>query len=127
MKTTLLGAAATLAVLCVLSGCAAEPPPPDVRPAQYSPLTTDCIFLTTIDSWKYLDPYHVIIYGPTRSNAYRVELSDYCQVLEHAERIGIASHQNGRLCARDQDGLLVGDQRCSIHSIQPYKAEQPEK
>jgi hypothetical protein len=30
------------------------------------------------------------------------------------------------LCARDQDALLVGDQRCSIGAILPYKTgEEP--
>lgn len=93
---------------------------------KYAPLTLDCIFINTIDSWKYLDPYHVTIYAPSRAHTYLVELTNYCQPLQHAEHIGISSHQSWRLCARDQDALLVGDQRCSIGAILPYKTgEEP--
>ena len=95
--------------------------PKDVRPEKYSPLTLDCIFIRTIDDWKYLDPYHAIIYAPNRSTAYLVELSNYCQPLQRAEHLGISSHQDGQLCARDRDALIVGDQRCPITTITPYK------
>lgn len=119
-------------LVAALGGCAAGPnAPADIRPERYSPLTLECIFIRTIDDWRYLDPYHVIIYAPTRTTAYLVELSNYCQPLQRAEHIGIASHQDGQLCARDRDALLVGDQRCPITTILPYKtgAEpvQPEK
>lgn len=112
-----------IALLLLVTACSAGPAPPDTRPEQYSSLTPDCIFIHTIDSWKYLDPYHVIIYAPSPSTGYLLELSSYCQVAEHAEHIGISSHQNGRLCARGQDALLVGDQRCSIISIRRYAPE----
>lgn len=121
------------AVLTTVTGCAAGGPnaPKDTRLAAYSPLTLDCIFIRTIDDWRYLDPYHVIIYAPNRTTAYLVELANYCQPLQRAEHIGIASHQDGRLCARDRDALIVGDQRCPITTILPYKTgaepPQPEK
>ncbi len=117
---------ATLASLAVLAACAADQKTTtkDVRIEKYSPLTLDCIFIQTIDSWKYLDPYHVIIYAPSRAHAYLLELSNYCQPLQHAEHVGIASHQDGRLCARDRDALLVRDLRCSIATILPYKTEE---
>lgn len=113
----------TSALVAAAAGCSADGPsaPKDPRLERYSPLTLDCIFIRTIDDWKYLDPYHVIIYAPTRATAYLVELSNYCQPLQRAEHIGIASHQDGQLCARDRDALLVGDQRCSITAILPYK------
>ncbi len=123
--------AGTLVVAVV--GCSAGSPnaPTDTRIERYSPLTLDCIFIRTIDDWRYLDPYHVIIYAPTRATAYLVELSNYCQPLQRAEHIGIASHQNGQLCARDRDALIVGDQRCPITAILPYKTgnepAKPEK
>jgi hypothetical protein len=128
MKRMVLKGLSAVALLCMLGGCAAgqKNGPKDVRPENYSALTLDCIFVRTIDDWKYLDPYHVIIYAPSRSTAYLLELSNYCQPLQRAERIGISSHQSGRLCARDQDALLVGDQRCSITAILPYKTgEEP--
>lgn len=120
-------------LLAVLGGCSAAGPaaPHDTRPQHFSPLTLDCIFIRTIDDWRYLDPYHVIVYAPTHATAYLVELSNYCQPLQRAEHIGIASHQDGRLCARDRDALIVGDQRCPITTILPYKTgaepAQPEK
>ncbi len=112
-----------MALFLVLTACVPEPEKAakDVRLEKYSPLTLDCIFIHTIDSWKYLDPYHVIIYAPSRAHAYLLELSTYCQPLQYAEAVGIASHQDGRLCARDRDALLVRDLRCSIATILPYK------
>lgn len=113
----------TSTLVAVVAGCSAggAHAPKDIRPEKFSPLTLECIFIRTIDNWKYLDPYHVIIYAPNRTTAYLVELSNYCQPLQRAEHIGIASHQDGQLCARDRDALLVGDQRCSITAIIPYK------
>jgi len=120
-------------LVAAVAGCSAggANSPLDTRPERYSPLTLECIFMRTIDDWKYLDPYHVIIYAPSRTTAYLVELSNYCQPLQRAEHIGIASHQDGQLCARDRDALLVGDQRCPITTILPYKtgaeAAMPQK
>lgn len=115
-----------IALLLLIGACSAgRSAPQDPRPEKYSSLTQDCIFVSTIDSWKYLDPYRVIIYAPTPSKGYLLELSTYCQVAQYAEAIAISSHQNGRLCARDQDALLVGGQRCSIAAIRPYKTEEP--
>ena len=129
MKRLRLTSIVAIALLVMLVACSPRRPnaPEDTRREKYSPLTLDCIFIQTIDSWKYLDPYHVIIYAPTRSNAYLLELGDYCQVFEHAEVIGISSHQNGRLCGRDQDALLVRGQRCSISTILPYKTGEDSK
>ncbi len=110
-----------VALTLALAACAADQKVKDVRLEKYSPLTLDCIFIHTIDSWKYLDPYHVIIYAPSRAHAYLLELSNYCQPLQNVEHIGIASHQDGRLCARDRDALLVRDLRCWITTILPYK------
>lgn len=112
-----------ITLLGLLAGCSAggDSGAKDIRLEKYSPLTLDCIFIRTIDDWKYLDPYHAIIYAPGRSTAYLVELSNYCQPLQRAERIGIFSHQDGQLCARDRDALVVGDQRCPITTITPYK------
>ncbi len=119
---------AFLALLILITACSAtRSTPEDTRREKYGPLTLDCIFVSTIDSWKYLDPYHVIIYAPSPSKGYLLELSNYCQVAQHAEAIGISSHQNGRLCARDQDALLVAGQRCSISAIMPYKTGEAPK
>jgi len=109
--------------LGTLAGCAAggNSAPPDVRPERYSELTLDCIFINTIDNWRYLDPYHAIIYAPEPATAYLVELANYCQPLQRAERIGIAAHQDGQLCARTRDALIVGDQRCPITTITRYR------
>lgn len=110
-------------LLGTLAGCTAGggAAPADVRPARYSDMTLDCIFIRTIDNWKYLDPYHAIIYAPEPSSAYLVELSNYCQPLQRAERIGISAHIDGQLCAHDRDALIVGDQRCPITTITRYR------
>jgi len=78
--------------------------------------------MRTIDNWRVLDPYHVIIYAPEGLNAYLVELATYCQPLAtYPTHIGISAHEDGLLCAQDDDALVVGGQRCPISAILPYK------
>jgi hypothetical protein len=88
----------------------------------HATLSLDCIAIRTIDRWRVLDPYHVIVYAPDRSAAYLVELERYCQRLAQGpNHINLASHEEGRLCAHGEDALLVDDQRCAISSILTYK------
>jgi hypothetical protein len=90
--------------------------------SKHATLSLDCIAIRTIDRWRVLDPYHVVVYAPDRSAAYLVELERYCQRLaQEPEHIRLASHEAGRLCAGGEDALLVDDQRCTISSILPYK------
>jgi hypothetical protein len=116
-------------LLFAFTGWAAARPsaPKDVRPKTLPKLTLDCIFMRTIDNWRVLDPYHVVIYAPDGLNAYLVELADYCQPLAtYPNRIRISSHEDGLLCAQDDDALFVGGQRCPIAAIFPYKTrDQP--
>jgi Family of unknown function (DUF6491) len=129
MEVRTMPSKATLAVILLLAfaGCSAEKGVTDIRPTKFPELTLDCIFINTIDAWRELDPYHVIIDAPDRSTHYLLELSDYCQPLAmHPESIRISSHQSGLLCAQDRDALIVGGQRCSILAIVPYRmGEQP--
>jgi hypothetical protein len=93
----------------------------DTRPTGLPKMTLDCIFIRSIDDWKDLDGYNLIIYAPTRAHAYHIELDRYCQSLHLADHIGISSHQDGRLCSYGGDAILVRGQRCPIGAIRPYK------
>jgi len=114
-------AAVGAALVLLLAGLSAgQQPTPQAGRAQKSAKKPNCVFVGKIDSWKYLDPYHVIIYGPTRSQAYLLDLGNYCQALQSAEALGTSAVQPGRLCAQ-RDELIVRGRRCRINSIQRYK------
>jgi hypothetical protein len=90
-----------------------------------SPLTLDCVALRAIERWRVLDPYHVIVYTPDRSAAYLMEFSEACvPSAVPPEHIELAAREEGRLCARGQDALLVNGQRCVISTILRYKIGQ---
>src|SRR5512140_1210480 len=115
---------AIIALLATLSGCAAvagTDVSKDARPARLPKMTLDCIFVSSIDDWKALDDYNLIIYAPTRKTAYHIELETYCHALLSADRIGLAVHAEGRLCSLGGDALVIGDQRCTIGAIRRYK------
>lgn len=114
-------AVAGAALLASVSGCVRKQAPADTRPEKLPKLTLDCIFIKSIDDWKVLDAYNLVIYAPARTAAYHLELVTYCRPLQFANRIGIASRLDGRLCAFGGDALLAGDQRCTIGAIRPYK------
>ncbi len=57
----------TLAFLMILGGCAVSErgaSTEDTRPAGLPKMTLDCIFVRSIDDWKELDGYNLIIYAP---------------------------------------------------------------
>ncbi|MBI4515452.1 MAG: hypothetical protein HY699_06525 [Deltaproteobacteria bacterium] len=115
---------AALASAAALSSCTAavhNRAAEDRRPLRLPKMTLDCILIRTIDSWRVLDDYNLVIYAPTPATAYHIELGTYCHPLRVADRIAISTHEEGHLCAFGGDALLVEDQRCPIGAIRPYK------
>lgn len=85
-------------------------------------LTLDCVELRSIERWRVVDPYHIIVYTPDRAAAYLVEFSQPCtSTSELPEHIGPAAHQPGSLCADGRDALLVNEQRCVVDTLLRYK------
>lgn len=106
-----------IVLLLLLMGCSAGKDPPN-----HPKLTLDCVAIRTVDRWRVLDPYHVVIYAPDRSAVYLVELAEYCQPLaQQPDHLDLSAHQDGHLCAQGGDALIVDNQRCVISSVLPYK------
>ena len=84
-------------------------------------LTLDCVELPSVDRWRVLDSYHIVVYMPDRSAAYLVEFEQPCGSSEPPDHVEAAGAETGRLCASGRDALLVNQQRCLISTILRYK------
>ncbi|MEM7198261.1 MAG: DUF6491 family protein [Pseudomonadota bacterium] len=80
--------------------------------------TKDCVLVRNVHDWRALDRYNLIIWAPSRSRPYHVELDVPCMPLPFAETIGISSRDN-RLCGFGGDAILVRHQRCPVGAIKP--------
>lgn len=110
-----------------LAGCtfmAGEAEPP-YRPSRLPETTLECIFIRSIEDWKAIDAYRLVIYAPGRRNAYLVELNSYCPDLRFADSIALDSGLDGQLCGFGGDAILVGNDRCTVGAIHPYEPGQP--
>ena len=70
----------------------------------------DCVFASTINDFKVLDRNKMVIWAPTRSKAYLVELSMPLPELKFANRIAIVDrNHDGMLCGYGMDRIVVAD------------------
>lgn len=75
----------------------------------------DCVFSRTIYDFKVLDRDKMIIWAPTRSKAYLVELSMPMPELKFANRIAIVDrNHDGMLCGYGMDRIVVADSGASV-------------
>jgi hypothetical protein len=70
----------------------------------------DCVFASTINDFKVLDRNKMVIWAPTRSKAYLVELSMPLPELKFANRIAVVDrNHDGMLCGYGMDRIIVAD------------------
>jgi hypothetical protein len=70
----------------------------------------DCVFARTINDFKVLDRNKMVIWAPTRSKAYLVELSMPLPELKFANRIAVVDrNHDGMLCGYGMDRIIVAD------------------
>ena len=70
----------------------------------------DCVFARTINNFKVLDRDKMIIWAPTRSKAYLVELSMPMPELKFANTIAVVDrNHDGMLCGYGMDRIIVAD------------------
>ena len=70
----------------------------------------DCVFARTINNFKVLDRDKMIIWAPTRSKAYLVELSMPMPELKFANTIAFVDrNHDGMLCGYGMDRIIVAD------------------
>jgi hypothetical protein len=90
-------------------------------PSRLPKTTNQCIFFRTLYDWKPLNRHNLIVWAPSRSHPYHLQLDRPCQNLRFAHTIGFTSN-NGRLCGFGGDSILVTSggglpDRCPIGSI----------
>jgi hypothetical protein len=70
----------------------------------------ECVFARTINDFKVLDRNKMIIWAPTRSKAYLVELSMPMPELKFANTIAVVDrNHDGMLCGYGLDRIVVAD------------------
>jgi hypothetical protein len=70
----------------------------------------ECVFVRSIYDFKPLDRNNLVIWAPTRRNAYLVQLSFPLPELKFAQRLAIVDRDhNGMLCGFGMDRIVVAD------------------
>jgi hypothetical protein len=69
-----------------------------------------CVVTRTIHDFKALDRNKLVIWAPSRRNAYLIELSMPLPELKFAHRLAIVDrNHDGRLCGFGMDRIIVAD------------------
>ena len=77
----------------------------------------DCVFSNTINDFKVLDRNKMVIWAPTRSKAYLVELSMPLPELKFANRIAIVDrNHDGMVCGFGMDRIIVADSSAAFRT-----------
>jgi hypothetical protein len=70
----------------------------------------ECVFTRSIYDFKALDRNNLVIWAPSRSKAYLVELSMPLPELKFAHRLALVDrNHDGRLCGFGMDRIVVAD------------------
>jgi hypothetical protein len=96
--------AAVLSAACATGGAAQHPP------AAPLPGKDACVFMSEVFDWVVIDPSTLIVYAPTRKDAYLLKLFEPEPELNFKERIGFEdSDHDGMLCGNGGDYLVLRD------------------
>ncbi len=110
--------APTLATaVALLAGCAS---PGDREPARDRGISTDWVRIDQVSDFRALDNRNLVLYAPSRRQAYHVELVPACHGLRFADRIALRGRQ-GRIGGFAGDAVLIerggSPERCPISSV----------
>ncbi|GEM_PF-3284661 len=79
-----------------------------------------CIFFRTLYDWRALNRTHLIVWAPSRKQAYLLQLDRPCWGLRFTNNLGFYSRDSS-LCPYGGDAIIVddgiGNERCTIGSI----------
>jgi|SRR5579863_8422530 len=116
--------------IMVLAALAATGCATNVAPANHTstslPGTETCIFTVDLNDWVVLDDSTLIVYAPTRKNAYLVKLFLPVIGLDFHESLGFeGTEHNGQLCRGDYV-IARGSapQRTSISAVRALSLQQ---
>lgn len=74
----------------------------------------DCVFSRTPSDWRVLDDRHLILWAPSRKDAYLVELFSPLPGLPFAETVGfVDDDNNGMICGYGGDKVTTPDSSAS--------------
>ena len=120
-------AATVLFALLLLEGCSAGRGPsrsptasPDEPPSRLPTPTGKCIFLDTINDWKAVDPYQLLLRTRASGWQWEITLDRRCSDILFADALRWDTPDT-RVCAYRTDAIVVRRDRCRIGSIQPYQ------
>jgi hypothetical protein len=110
-KASLFAAALFIVSGAALAAPAASAPAVNERAAKETHADrNECVFVRSIYDFKPLDRNHLIIWAPTRRNAYLVQLGFPLPELQFAQRLAIVDRDhNGMLCGFGMDRIVVAD------------------
>ena len=99
----LLGGA-SLALAAIAHADSATPPKdPPLR-------GNDCVFFSTVYDWEALDDQNLVIWAPSKRDAYQVYLSFPSPDIRGANTLGfVDGNHDGRLCGFGMDAIVAGD------------------
>lgn len=121
---------AAAVVLAAVTGCAAQKAAhsdageEDAPPARLASPTGKCIFLDTINDWKAVDPYHLLVRTRATGWQWRVTLDRRCSEMLYANALTWDTIDT-RVCDSRADAIVVPRNRCPIGSIEPYEQPPP--
>jgi len=96
--------ATVAAAACATGGAGPHPPAPPL------PGKDACIFMSEVFDWVVIDPSTLIVYAPTRKEAYLLKLFEPEPELNFKERVGFEdSDHDGMLCGNGGDYLVLRD------------------
>ena len=90
------------------------------RPSYSSSDDRQCIFFRTLYDWRPLNRTHLIVWAPSRRQAYLLQLDRPCWGLRFTNNLGFYSRDSS-LCSYGGDAIIVddgvGNERCTIGAI----------
>lgn len=69
--------------------------------------TSACFYRRQVSDFRVLDRSNLIVYAPSKSNAYQVQISPSSTELKFADAIAFSSRRN-RICGYAGDRLIIG-------------------
>lgn len=113
-----------LTVVALFSGCAASSNQSPAAPKGLPPPTGKCIFVDTINDWKAVDPYHLLVRTRATGWQWKITLDRRCSDILYANALKWDTLDT-RVCDSRADAITVARDRCTIGSIEPY--DEPPK
>ncbi|TNF35464.1 MAG: hypothetical protein EP312_03640 [Gammaproteobacteria bacterium] len=110
-------------MLVMLSACGTVAEEPDVAmqglldaAKQQSSASGDCFYIHTVDSYRVVDAQHLLVYAPSRSKPWLLELSNACPLLRDGDAL-LLEGSSGRICGAAGDAVRSRTQNCGIKAV----------